>query len=146
MAVVVTGDRALQKKLARLKLSNSRHRQLIARSLVSAGQPIAKAARRGAPKGKKKPEGRKAMKSSIRLGKLKRLRQGEAGAARVRAFVPHFHLVERGTGPRQTETGASRGSMPANPFLQKAGEGQSATAAAIFTDKYTAGLVRLATK
>ena len=32
----------------------------------------------------------------------------------------HAHLVEFGTAPRTTKSGASRGSMPARPFMRPA--------------------------
>jgi len=34
--------------------------------------------------------------------------------------APHGHLVEFGTGPRQTKAGRSTGAMPAQPFMRPA--------------------------
>lgn len=53
-----------------------------------------------------------------------RTRKGEKAVAAVVGFKkPHSgkaHLVEYGTGPRETSSGASRGAMPAQPFMRPA--------------------------
>lgn len=43
----------------------------------------------------------------------------------------YFHLVEKGTRPRRTRTGASKGQMPAQPFILPTAEAQAPAVRAI---------------
>lgn len=53
--------------------------------------------------------------------RVKKGRSGDYFAA-VRSFARHHHLVVQGTGARFTKSGAFRGRMPANPYVDRAAD------------------------
>ena len=58
--------------------------------------------------------------TTVRIGRL-RERIPDTGAA-VWSVAPHSHLLESGTGPRETGRGAARGVGPATRFFTRAME------------------------
>ena len=69
-----------------------------------------------APKG---PTGNLRKKVGYRT---KRSRERDGYYAAIRSFAPHHHLVVQGTGDRFTKSGAFRGRMPANPYIDRAAD------------------------
>lgn len=89
-------------------------RKRVMRKGVNAGaQLVLKAARRLAPV----DEG--GLKKSLRK-KSGRFFNDATSYMDVIPAAPHAHLVEFGTVERETKTGASRGVMPAQPFMRPA--------------------------
>lgn len=78
-----------------------------------------------APKG---PTGnlRKKVGSRVKKGR----RSGDYFSA-VRSFAPHHHLVVQGTNDRFTRSGAFRGRMPTNPYVDRAADKWEDTAISI---------------
>ena len=64
------------------------------------------------------------LRRSIRAKDVSQLIGAEDGLAKTvvarKPKGPHRHLVELGTGPRYTRSGAYRGVMPARPFMEPA--------------------------
>lgn len=56
----------------------------------------------------------------------------------------HAHLVEFGTGPRQTDTGAYRGEMPAQPFMRPAAHNKRSEAVRRLQSELRRGILRVA--
>lgn len=71
-----------------------------------------------APVGRNRKPGRKPLKRSVSARAAKRDKPGAVVVIRA----PHRHLVIRGTAERFTKSGASRGVMPANPFVDRAAD------------------------
>ncbi len=70
------------------------------------------------PVGKAPKPANKRLKRSISTRTAKRDRPGAVVVVRAR----HRHLVIRGTAERFTASGASRGVMPSNPFVDRAAD------------------------
>lgn len=51
--------------------------------------------------------------------RVKKGRQSGDVYAAIRSFAPHHHLVVEGTRQRFTRSGASRGRMPAQPYVDR---------------------------
>ena len=72
-------------------------------------------------KGKMKPEAPKAsgMLRKKVGSRVKKSRGRDGFYAAVRSFAPHHHLVVAGTRDRFTKSGAFRGRMPANSYVDR---------------------------
>lgn len=72
-------------------------------------------------KPKMKPEAPKASGMLRRKvgSRVKKSRGKDGFYAAVRSFAPHHHLVVAGTRDRFTRSGAFRGRMPANPYVDR---------------------------
>lgn len=72
-------------------------------------------------KGKMKPEAPKAsgMLRKKVGSRVKKSRAKDGFYAAVRSFAPHHHLVVAGTRDRFTKSGAFRGQMPPNPYVDR---------------------------
>lgn len=96
-------------------------------ALRSAAQPVVRTARRLAPvatHGERPGTLRRSIKAvqayTLVGGGRSRRRLKTRHTVLIRAFAPHAHLVELGTAPRQTRSGAYRGRAPAQPFMRPA--------------------------
>jgi hypothetical protein len=92
------------------------------------GEAMKKAIRKGVQylKPKVKLEAPKGKTGNLRKGvkyKVKKSRKyGGAYYGAVRSFAPHHHLVVAGSKPRYTNSGAYRGIMPANGYVDRAAD------------------------
>lgn len=130
-AISITGDKALDRKLATLSTKGSRRARTAA---VRAGMTqIARGIRSEVPVGETK-----ALKKSIgsRVAKAKRGRNKGTTQAKSGVNVgkkkakraPHSHLVALGTDRRDTESGRDRGVMPDNDFVRRGFDKSAGTA------------------
>ena len=98
--------------------------------------PVAAAAARLAPRSDEhKPHLADSITVGTQLTKRQRRARGKQGEAVVYAGarVPHAHLVEFGTGPRQNKkTGKFSGQMPAQPFMRPAWDSHKGEVLSIF--------------
>jgi HK97 gp10 family phage protein len=97
-------------------LDSKQSANAIKAAVRKAGQFLKPKVKAEAPKG---PTGNLRKKVGSRV---KRSRQRDGYYAAVRSFARHHHLVVQGTGDRFTKSGAFRGRMPANPYIDRAAD------------------------
>jgi HK97 gp10 family phage protein len=129
MGIKVEGLRDLEETLESLSLST--RKRAVRRGMTTALEPVAAAARAGAPRSD--GDG-KHMADSIGVSnKLTKAQAREARGQREGRHVmlmyvgpkePHAHLVEFGSGPRyHKKSGKFVGAMPPSPFMRPAWDG-----------------------
>lgn len=134
----IRGDKALQMALRQLGdvVGKRAAGRVQRKALKAGGSPILMEAKRRAPRSKRRvgdlsrPGGRPGnLKRSLAVSRGRRVRRYPRG--NILAILgpqwplgAHGHLVEFGTKQRRTKTGASRGRMPARPFLEPAFHGR----------------------
>ena len=114
---------------------------IVGKALRAASRPIVNAARDNLRAGNHKFTGN--LIKSIGL-RIKTYRKDGRTIAVIGPRWPegaHGHLVEFGTGPRQTEKGKSTGFMPATPFLRPAFDAFKGAALQILTRLIRNGLI-----
>ena len=126
MSVVVTGDKAIDRKLKNVGEKTARK---VTRRGVSKGTNVStREIRKSAPVGKtkkvKKGVGQRNLKASEAGGNI----EAKAGIGvgkktkKTGKFAPHGHLVALGSKRRKNKKGANRGVMPRNDFVRRAFE------------------------
>lgn len=141
------GDKLLERGLRKLEKAYSPRapRRILKRAIKAGGAIIAKAAKRRAPKDLGN------LKRSLMVSKGRVLRVYRSGTI-VGIIGPswpggaHGNLVESGTVRRATSSGANRGTMPAQPFLEPAHAATKKKVAAKMRDEIKKGLAREWTK
>lgn len=119
----LVGARELEANL--LELPRRLQSGTLTRALRRVAEPIGDAAKRN------RGEGDLADKIIVarQLSRRQRRQRGRAAPGTKTIYVGvrpsrHAHLVEFGTGPRYTKSGAYRGMMPAQPFMRPAWDSQ----------------------
>lgn len=136
----VQGDRALESFLK--ALGPTLERRIIRQALKAGGAQILKRAKQLAPKGKTGN-----LRRSLAVSRGRRIRKYPHGNL-VAILGPswplgaHGHLIEKGTRLRKTKDGASRGRMPAQPFMGPAFEGRKERALRVLREKIRQGIKR----
>lgn len=116
---------------------------VIRNALKKAGQPIAERARELAPYHEKPKQYAKSkhlrdsitVSTSLKASQRSGRRDSSVVTVYVGATVPHAHLIEFGTGPRQWKNGKATGQVPPHPFLRIAWDTLKMNALKIFTDE-----------
>lgn len=139
----VNGDKLLQHGLRQLAeiYSPRAPLRIMKRALRAGGAEILKEAKRNAPRHAG------GLKRSLAVTRGRRIRKYPSGnlLAVLGPAWPigaHGTIVERGTANRRTKSGANRGAMPANPFLEPAFHGKQAAALERIRAEVTKGLKR----
>jgi HK97 gp10 family phage protein len=115
------------------ELPKATSKNVVKRAMLDAAEPMVQDAKGKAPRregdlaegisataqivSSQAPFSRKPGKGEVRVFVGPNYKPGTPG------YAPHAHLVEFGTGPRFTESGASRGQMPAEPYIRPAYDG-----------------------
>ena len=122
MPIKVEGLRDLDKALQGMAVSTAK--RTVQRAMEKALQPVADAARSGAPRS---AGGGAHISDSITVSKkLVKAQAKDAREGRHIALMyvgpkePHAHLVEFGSGPRYHKSGKYVGIMPPSPFMRPA--------------------------
>lgn len=142
IAIDLVGDRELMRKLDRL--AGKMGRTVLRKSMRAASAPVAKTTKANAPvdtQGLKRSIGSKSkwynssgtlvvvVGPRIRKGKTVHKKGTFFGTKEIAAIKgQHGYIVEFGTKPRYTKTGAFRGIMPANPFMRRAWDSEKGKA------------------
>lgn len=135
------GFRDMERTLARMKTATAK--ATVRRAMRRALEPVAEAARATAPVGE---DGYNDGYLQRSIAVAQHLTKRQAREARLREasdvaymFVgpsaPHAHLVEFGSGPRFQTSGRFVGSMPANPFMRAAWDGNRAEVLRILSEQ-----------
>ena len=149
----LVGASDLEANLKELPLRTQKN--VVDRALMKAADPIhsdAQARAKRATKG----TGKNARKLIVAKKLSRRQRRGIKNDKAVRTIYvgvrpsPVAHLIEFGTGPRRTKSGANRGSMKARPYMRPAFDGNwrksLSTLGYILGKEIEAAAVRLAAK
>ena len=98
------------------KLDSRESTKALKAAVRKGGQFLKPKVKAEAPKGKTR-------NLSKKVGsRVKKSRNRDGFYAAVRSFAPHHHLVVQGTGDRFTRSGAFRGRMPANDYVDRAAD------------------------
>ena len=132
MLLKITGDKALDRRLARLK---TRDASTISRKAVNAAITVLAQAQRNAAPNKhvKKAIGKRNSKSK-RTGEVMAKACVQVSKTKARNF-PHAHLLVLGTDERETKAGHGRGRMTPHKFLEQATKGALGSAVAAARSK-----------
>lgn len=113
--VDVTGVPELEKALE--GLSGTQAQAIREKAIAAGARALVGPTRNAAPLG---PTGNLRKKVGARKGRSSKGGDRDPAVYVVGSTAPHRHLVIRGTRQRTTRSGASRGRMPANPFVSRA--------------------------
>lgn len=111
------------------KLDSRESAKALKDAVRAAGKFLKPKVKGEAPKG---PTGNLRKKVGSRV---KKSRQKDGFYAAVRSFAPHHHLVVAGTRDRFTRSGAFRGQMTPNPYVDRAADAWENAAIEIAQDE-----------
>lgn len=128
---VVTGDKRLDRDLARLE--NRTSKRINAAAVRSGQAVVVRGIKSEAPRGptgnlkrsvgarfrKKRKNGLYEAKVGVNVGKRVKQKTTRSGNVQKANAAPHAHLAILGTGNRSTKAGAGRGTMPGNNFVDR---------------------------
>jgi hypothetical protein len=114
--IEVTGLPQLEAALGRL--SGYQAQAIREKAILAGGRSLVRPMRAEAPMGRTGNLRKRVGARKARVGRG--FGQRDPSIVLVGSVAPHRHLVIRGTKPRFTKAGASRGVMPANPFVDRA--------------------------
>jgi HK97 gp10 family phage protein len=119
--ISVTGDKAIDDVLRNLPRELT-HKVLGAAHLAAA-KPLIEREHRLAPVGETGNLADSIGGVKVPVAKANEIGEVQVGPRRTRQYRGHHaHLVEKGTKKRTTNSGANRGTMPAEPFAEPAFE------------------------
>ena len=148
MTAIVTGDKKLDRQLNALGVKISR--RINAKAVRAGLKPVQKAVKSEAPKGptgnlkravgarfrKKRRAGTHEAIVGTNVGRRLKQRTTRGGKIQKANSAPHGHLVVLGTQSRVTKTGANRGAMPGNNFVDRGFAKSKAEALRVMTRSF----------